>query len=165
MTTSSCWIRGYNSTPSPTVQSTPVNRTGRARQRCFWLLAFISRPQVRNIHLPGRMILPGSLIPSDKYFLKNLTFVVRNPLVWLRHHSSQSNSLRGSRHDFPSGRPGRTLLFSCCSSPWPRKEFDWNGNVATRRGAERTFGPRGKKFVWALWSVVPQKHMISKKRS
>ena len=49
----------------------------RARQRCFWLLAFISRPQVRNIHLPGRMILPGSLIPSDKYFLKNLTFVVR----------------------------------------------------------------------------------------
>ena len=23
------------------------------------------------------MILPGSLIPSDKYFLKNLTFVVR----------------------------------------------------------------------------------------
>ena len=58
----------------------------RARQRCFWLLAFISRPQVRNIHLPGRMILPGSLIPSDK-----------------------------CRHDFPSGRPGRTLLFSCLS--------------------------------------------------
>ena len=27
MTTSSCWVRGYNSTPSPTVQSTPVNRT------------------------------------------------------------------------------------------------------------------------------------------
>ena len=32
------------------------------------------------------------------------------------------------------------------------------------RGAERTFGPWGKKFVWALWSVVPQKHMISKKK-
>ena len=27
MTTSSCWVRGYNSTPSPTVQSTPVTRT------------------------------------------------------------------------------------------------------------------------------------------
>ena len=27
MTTSSCWVRGYNSTPSPTVQSTLVNRT------------------------------------------------------------------------------------------------------------------------------------------
>ena len=27
MTTSSCWVRGYNSPPSPTVQSTPVNRT------------------------------------------------------------------------------------------------------------------------------------------
>ena len=39
------------------------------------------------------MILSGSLIPSDKYFLKNFTFVVRNPLVWLRHHSSQT--LRG----------------------------------------------------------------------
>ena len=87
------------------------------RQRCFRLLAFVSRPQVRNIHLPRRMILPGSLIPSDKYFLKNLTFVVRNPLVWLRHQSSQtlyvarvlSNSSRG--HDFPSGRPGRDVAF------------------------------------------------------
>ena len=99
----------------------------RARQRCFWLLAFISRPQIRNIHLPRRMILPGSSTPSLKYFLKNLTFVVRNPLVWLRHHSSQtlycyslcaviaSDPTRGSRHDFSSGRPGRTLLFSCCS--------------------------------------------------
>ena len=66
------------------------NSYRRARQRCFWLLAFISRPQVRDIHLPGRKILSGSLIPSDKYFLKNLTFVVRNPLVWLRHHSSQT---------------------------------------------------------------------------
>ena len=27
MTTSSCWVRGYNSTPSPTVRSAPVNRT------------------------------------------------------------------------------------------------------------------------------------------
>ena len=74
MTTSSCWVRGYNSTPSPTVQSTPVNRT-------------VQRA---------------------------------------------SDPTRGSRHDFPSGRPGRTLLFSCCSSPWPHKEFDWNGDVATR---------------------------------
>ena len=23
-------------------------------------------------------------------------------------------------------------LISCCSSPWSRKEFDWNGDVATR---------------------------------
>ena len=70
-----------------------TNKYRRARQRCFWLLAFISRPQVRNIHLPGRMILPGSLIPSDKYFLKNLTFVVR---ISTRVATSpfQSNSLR-----------------------------------------------------------------------
>ena len=39
----------------------------RARQHCFWLSAFISRPQVRNIHLPGRIILFESLIPSGKY--------------------------------------------------------------------------------------------------
>ena len=40
------------------------------------------------------MILPGSLIPSDKYFLKNLTFVVR---ISTRVVTSpfQSNSLRG----------------------------------------------------------------------
>ena len=53
------------------------------------------------------MIWPGSLILADKYFLKNLTFVVRNPLVWLRHHSSQ------------------TLYVA-------RVFFDWNGDVATR---------------------------------
>ena len=40
------------------------------------------------------MILPGLLIPSDKYFLKNLTFVVR---ISTRVATSpfQSNSLRG----------------------------------------------------------------------
>ena len=111
MTTSSCWVRGCNSTPSPTVQKHSSKSYRRARQRCFWLLAFISRTQVRNIHLPGRMILPGSLIPSDKYFLKNLTFVVCNPLVWLRHHSSQTLSVTIPVKLFP---------------------FDWNGDVATR---------------------------------
>ena len=50
----------------------------RAGQRCFGLLALISRPHVRPIHLPERMTLPESLIPSDKYILKNLTFVVFN---------------------------------------------------------------------------------------
>ena len=50
----------------------------RAGQRCFELLTLISHSQVRYIHLPERMILPGSLILSDKYILKNLTFVVRS---------------------------------------------------------------------------------------
>ena len=40
-----------------------------------WRNKSLSLSQVRNIHLPGRMILPRSFIPSDKYFLKNLTFV------------------------------------------------------------------------------------------
>ena len=50
----------------------------RAGQRCFGLLALISCPQVQYIYLPGRMILAGLIIPSDKCILKNLTFVVRN---------------------------------------------------------------------------------------
>ena len=49
----------------------------RAGQHCFGLLVLISRPHVRYIHLPKRKILPRSLIPSDKYILKSLTFVVR----------------------------------------------------------------------------------------
>ena len=34
--------------------------------------------------------------------------------------------------------------------------------VVVNRGAERNFGPRGKNFVWALWSVVSQNHVMSK---
>ena len=98
-----------------------LNSYRRARQRCFWLLAFISRPQVRNIHLPGRMILPGSLIPSDKYFLKNLTFVVR---ISTRVATSpfQSNSLRGqgeeqtTKEQRPSWPTGREVMTT--SSCW-----------------------------------------------
>ena len=58
------------------------------------MLQAISRPQVRRTPLLGRMILSGSLIPADKYFLKNLTFVVR---ITARVSTSpfQSNSLRG----------------------------------------------------------------------
>ena len=61
----------------------------RAGPRCFGLLALISRPQVRYIYLPERMILPGSLIPSDKCILKNLTFVVRIHSCGLRHRAGQ----------------------------------------------------------------------------
>ena len=106
----------------------------RARPRYFWLLAFISRPQVRNIHLPGQMILPGSLIPLDKYFLKNLTFVIRNPLVWLHHHSSQTLYVAWvkSKQLKSNVLPGLLVFLVVCSSSWPRKEFDWNGDIATR---------------------------------
>ena len=31
----------------------------------------------------------------------------------------------------PVGQEGHCFLV-ICSSPWPRKEFDWNGDVATR---------------------------------
>ena len=49
----------------------------RARLRCFSLLHVIYRPKVTHIYFPGRTILPEAFIPSNKYFLKNLTFVVR----------------------------------------------------------------------------------------
>ena len=79
MTTSSCWVRGYNSTPSPTVQSTPVNRT-----------------------------------------------VERDSAV--------------------SGQEGHYFLV-VCSSPWPRKEFDWNGDVATRVDMRTTKVKFFKKYL------------------
>ena len=41
-------------------------------------LGQLHRIQVRCIHLPERMILPGTHIPSHKYIQKNLTFVVRS---------------------------------------------------------------------------------------
>ena len=70
------------------------------------------------------MILPGSLIPSDKYFLKNLTFVVLRPV----------------------GQEGHCSLV-VCSSPWPRKEFDWNGDVATRVDMRTTKVKFFKKYL------------------
>ena len=48
---------------------------------------------------------------------------------------------------FPYGRPGRTFLFSCWSSPWPRKEFDWNGDVATRVDMRTTKVKFFKKYL------------------
>ena len=58
-----------------------INDFRRAGQRCFGLLALISRPQVKYVHLPERMILPGSFFPSDKYILKNLTLINRGTFL------------------------------------------------------------------------------------
>ena len=102
------------------------------------------------------MILPGSLIPSNKYFLKNLTFVVR---ISTRVATSpfQSNSLRGQgeeqttkeqRPSWPTGREVMTTSLVVCSSPWPRKEFDWNGDVATRVDMRTTKVKFFKKYLF-----------------
>ena len=45
-------------------------------------------------------------------------------------------------------------LFEICPCPLEQLQV---------RGAERNFGPRGKNFVWAFWSAVPQNHVMSKK--
>ena len=109
------------------------------------------------------MILLGSLIPSDKYFLKNLTLVVR---ISTRVATSpfQSNSLRGqgeeqtTKEQCPSWPTGREVAsrpvgqeghcsLVVCSSPWPRKEFDWNGDVATRVDMRTTRVKFFKKYL------------------
>ena len=82
------------------------------------------------------MILPGSLIPSDKYFLKNLTFVVL----------CGTKSFLAYRTSRPVGQEGHCFLV-VCSSPWPRKEFDWNGDVATRVDMRTTKGKFLKKYL------------------
>ena len=64
----------YDKIRKPRIEN--KNRT--AGQRRFGILALISRIQVNYIYLPERIILPGSLIPSDKYILKNITIVVRS---------------------------------------------------------------------------------------
>ena len=53
MTTSSCWVRGYNSTPSPTVQSTPVNRTVEQDSAVLQTKLIYSRGQNVNVHASG----------------------------------------------------------------------------------------------------------------
>ena len=96
--------------------------------------------------------------------------MVRNPLVWLRHHSSQtlyvarvkskqlkSNVLPGLPDGMtqqeevvmtsrPVGQEGHCFLV-VCSSPWPRKEFDWNGDVATRVDMRTTKVKFLKKYL------------------
>ena len=58
----------YNVTQPRTTSGRTKCNDRRARQRCFWLLAFIKRHQVCNIHLPERIILPGSLFFKRKFF-------------------------------------------------------------------------------------------------
>ena len=78
MTTSSCWVRDYISTPSPTVQSTPVKRT----------------------------------VERDTGHVERDTGHVERE-----------------------------------SSPWPRKEFDCNGDVATRVDMRTTKVKCFKKYL------------------
>ena len=92
----------------------------RAGQRCFGLLALINRPQVRYIHFPERIILPGSFIPSDKYNPKEFNLCGTCALVWLRHHAVQIL--------YVARVPGYVKV----TAPWPCKGFDQRGDVTTR---------------------------------
>ena len=44
------------------------------------------------------------------------------------------------------GQEGHCFLV-VCSSPWPRKEFDWNGDVATRVDMRTTKVKFFKKYL------------------
>ena len=57
--------------------------------------------------------------------------------MWLRHHSRPVGQV---------GQEGRCSLV-VCSSPWPRKEFDWNGDVATRVDMRTTKVKFFKKYL------------------
>ena len=46
----------------------------------------------------------------------------------------------------PVGQEGHCSLV-VCSSPWPRKEFDWNGDVATRVDMRSTKVRFFKKYL------------------
>ena len=104
----------------------------RARQRCFRLLTFLSLLQV--IVWNSAVSLYGTFYWSALH-------------CWWWSADIASDPTWGSRHDFPSGRPGRTLLFSYWFSPWPRKEFDWNGDVATRVDMRTTKVKFFKKYL------------------
>ena len=46
----------------------------------------------------------------------------------------------------PVGQEGHCFLV-VCSSPWPRKEFDWNGDIATRVNMRTTKVKFFKKYL------------------
>ena len=46
----------------------------------------------------------------------------------------------------PVGQEGHCFLV-VCSSPWPSKEFDWNGDVATRVDMRTTKVKFFKKYL------------------
>ena len=46
----------------------------------------------------------------------------------------------------PVGQEGHCFLV-VCSSPWPRKEFDWNGDVTTRVDMRTTKVKFFKKYL------------------
>ena len=72
--------------------------------------------------------------------------------MWLRHHSSQTlyvarvKSKQLVMTSRPVGQEGHCFLV-VCSSPWPRKEFDWNGDVATRVDMRTTKVKFFKKYL------------------
>ena len=65
----------------------------------------------------------------------------------------------------PVGQEGHCFLV-VCSSPWPRKEFDWNGDVATRVDMRTTKVKFFKKYLCEGISYIGERlfileHMIS----
>ena len=72
--------------------------------------------------------------------------------MWLRHHSSQTLYVtrvksKQQKSQSPVGQEGHCFLV-VCSSPWSRKEFDWNGDVATRVDMRNTKVKFFKKYLF-----------------
>ena len=132
MTTSSCWVRGYNSTPSPTVQSTPVNRPVGQEGHCFLVVALfiilnhcislgiflnqLKAAKVIPIYKSGpsndlQNYRPISLFSSLSKIFKKI--ILRRLVSFLERHNLIIPSQFGYRHKHSTIHPILDLLTEC----------------------------------------------------
>ena len=57
------------------------------------------------------------------------------------------------------GQEGHCFLV-VCSSPWPRKEFDWNGDVATRVDMRTTKVKFFKKYLSEGMVILARSYVL-----
>ena len=72
-----------------------------------------------------------------------------------------------SDHRVTNGSPPLQHNFgfrSCAAQTQSRADRSRHSLHDIAECVERNFGPRGKNFVWAVWSVVPQNQVMSKKK-
>ena len=88
------------------------------------------------------------LLSFSIYFSPERRYVFLGPFVPFRWMTQQEEVVMTSR---PVGQEGRCSLV-VCSSPWPRKKFDWNGDVATRVAMRTTEVKFFKKYLFERMS-------------
>ena len=138
------------------------------------------------------MILARSFVLEDECFLpeggwwrliaRNSAVSLYGTIYWSALHCwwwsavIASDPTRGSRHDFPSGRPGRTLLFSCYDAETKTKNSELlsHGNwgcglgdcarlntLPLHRHDIDLCGPVSKNFIFCVWVRLHSRSVIS----